>query len=214
MCVGVSKLSLSIFISMIQLTNILKEILYKNQIIIEFKDEGPEERAFDAEFEKIAKELAAIIDKELKAKQAKSSKPLSEALVTMTIGAVLAFPMVVKSVSSVTIKLMKQFNWQKGEDFAEKAHKWSHDSLETFQKPLKFVLGFFIKDPKKLDKITTLVYGVIIGMMAANYGIEALKQLDTAVWFRDTIKASLITIDLDTKQGIINAYPQLKGLFK
>jgi hypothetical protein len=212
--VKASKLSLSIFISMIQLTNILKEILYKNQMIIEFEDGGPEERAFDVEFENIAKELAAIIDKELKAKQAESPEPLSEAIVAMTIGAVLASPLIVSSVSSLAKKLAKRFNWQSGENFADKALQWSHDSLETFQKPLKFVLRFFIKDSKKLDEVTTLAYGIIIGMMANGYGPEALNQLEKAEWFKNTIKAVRLSLPADLNSKLTLMYPKINFLFK
>lgn len=183
-------------------------------MIIEFEDGGPEERAFDVEFENIAKELANNIAKELKAKQAESPEPLSEAIVAMTIGAVLASPLIVSSVSSLAKKLAKRFNWQSGENFADKALQWSHDSLETFQKPLKFVLRFFIKDSKKLDEVTTLAYGIIIGMMANGYGPEALNQLEKAEWFKNTIKAVRLSLPADLNSKLTLMYPKINFLFK
>ncbi len=105
---------------------------------------------------------------------------------------------------------MKKLNFKKGEDIAEKIHHWAHDNEQAFQAPIKRVLGFFIKDPKKLDLLTKGIYAIVVGGMAAGYGIEAVSSLSKASWFQ-TALTSLKTI-AKGEETIVNAYPAIKAL--
>ena len=171
-------------------------------------DNSPEEKSFDAELMAAANGIAATLGKELKSKQ-DGKKQLDEAVVTSIITAVLTGNALIGFISKMSKKLAKKFNWKKGEDFSDKVNKWAHDNEIAFQKPIKRILKFFIKDETKLEATTKGIYALIIISMAANYGAEAVSSLSNASWFKAAI-ASLKGI-AKGDEAIVTAYPVLKS---
>jgi hypothetical protein len=188
----------------------LKKYLAEGKLYEETVDNGPEEKAFDAEFQGVANQLAATIGKELKDKKAENPGELNEAVVTSFIAAVLTGNAVLGFISKMSAKLMKKLNWKKGEDFAEKIHHWAHDNEVAFQTPIKRVLAFFIKDPKTLDITVKAIYAIVVGSMAAGYGANALSSLEKADWFNSAV-SSLKTL-AKSDEAIANAFPAIKSL--
>lgn len=178
--------------------------------LFEIEDNGSEEKEFDAELMAAANGIAATLGKELKAKQG-DKEQLDEAVVTSIITAVLTGNALIGFISKLAKKLSKKFNWKKGEDFAGKVNKWAHDNEVAFQKPIKRILKFFIKDEKILETTTTAIYAIVIGTMAAGYGVEALSSLEKANWFQGSL-ASLKTL-AKSDEAIANAFPIIKSLF-
>ena len=191
----------------------LRKFLTEGQLeknLKEFEEEGSaEEKAFDAELMAASKDIAAALEKELKAKS-QDGKELNEAVIASAIAAIMTANSIVGFISKYSAKLMKKLNFKKGEDIAEKIHHWAHDNEQAFQAPIKRVLGFFIKDPKKLDLITKGIYAIVVGGMAAGYGAEAVSSLSKASWFQ-TALTSLKTI-AKGEETIVNAYPAIKAL--
>lgn len=190
----------------------LTSYLSNNPLLTEeFQDNGPEEKAFDAELMAAANGLAATIGKELKNKKAENPEQVNEGVITGTIALVMTSNAVLGFVSKYAAKLMKKLNWKKGEDFAEKLHHWAHDNEQAFQAPIKRVLSFFIKDPNKLDITVKAIYAIVVGSMAAGYGTHAIEALGKADWF----KASLGALKTIAKgdETVANAYPAIKSLF-
>lgn len=188
---------------------IITETEYKEKLK-EFEEEGStEEKAFDAELMAASKAIASALEKELKAKS-QDGKELNEAIVITALTAIMTANAVVGFISKYSAKLFKLLNIKKGEDVAEKIHHWAHDNEQSFQEPIKRVLGFFIKDPKKLDLLTKGVYAIVVGSMAAHYGVEVVSSLSKAPWF----KTALVSLKTLAKgdETITNAYPGLKAL--
>ena len=181
-----------------------------NSLKEEFEDGGDEEKSFDAELMSAANGIAATLGKELKAKQGEKEQ-LDEAVVTSIITAVLTGNALIGFISKLAKKLAKKFNWKEGEDFAGKVNKWAHDNEVAFQKPIKRILKFFIKDEKILETTTTAIYAIVIGTMAAGYGSEALSSLGKANWFQGSL-ASLKTL-AKSDEAIASAFPIIKSLF-
>ena len=179
-----------------------------NKLKEEVEDNGPEEKSFDAELMAAANGIAATLGKELKAKQG-DKEQLDEAIVTSIIAAVLTGNALIGFISKMSKKLAKKLNWKKGEDFAGKINKWAHDNEIAFQKPIKRVLKFFIKDETKLEATTKAIYAVVIMGMAAGYGAEAVSSLSNASWFQASV-ASLKTI-AKGDEAIATAYPVIKS---
>jgi hypothetical protein len=181
-------------------------ILFKEEI----EDNGPEEKAFDAELMAAATGIASALGKELKAKQGDSKEPLKEGVVLGTIALVLTSNAIVGFISKYAGKLMKKLNWKKGEDFAEKVHHWAHDNEKAFQAPIKRVLAFFIKDEAKLEATTKAIYAIVVASMAAGYGAHAVESLGKADWFQGALGA-LKTV-AKGEEAVVNAFPAIKGL--
>jgi len=179
-----------------------------NSLKEEFEDGGDGEKSFDAELMAAANGIAGVLGKELKAKQGEKEQ-LDEAVVTSIITAVLTGNAVIGFVSKLAKKLFKKLNWKKGEDFAGKVNSWAHDNEVAFQKPIKRVLKFFIKDEAKLEATTKAIYALIIISMAAGYGADAVNNLSSASWFKASI-ASLKGI-AKGDEAIATAYPVIKS---
>lgn len=182
-----------------------KTYISNNPLLKEFKDNGDEEKAFDADLIATANGIASVLDKELKSKE-----KLDEALITSAIAAILTANTLVNFISKMVAKLMKKLKWKKGEDFAEKIHKWAHDNEIAFQTPIKRVLAFFIKDEKKLTIVTKAIYAIVVASMAAGYGAEAVKGLSKADWFKGALSSLKAVAKSD--EAIANAYPVIKSL--
>ena len=181
-----------------------------NSIKEEVEDNGPEEKSFDAELMAAANGIAATLGKELKVKQG-DKEQLDEAVVTSIVTAVLTGNALIGFISKMAKKLSKKLGWKKGEDISGKINSWAHDNEKAFQAPIKRVLKFFIKDEKTLETTTKAIYAVVVGSMAASYGVQALDSLEKADWFQGSL-ASLKTI-AKSDEAIINAFPSIKSLF-
>ena len=189
----------------------LKAYLANNTLLSEeIEDNGAEEKAFDADFMAAANSIASALGKELKTKQGDSKDQLDEAVVTSTIALILTSNAVLGFISKWAAKLMKKLNWKKGEDIAEKIHHWAHDNEQAFQQPIKRVLGFFIKDPAKLDLTVKAIYAIVVGSMAAGYGAHAVEALGKADWFKGALGALKTVAKGD--EAIANAFPAIKSL--
>ena len=186
------------------------EKLFHKEDLNEIEDNGPEEKSFDAELMAAANGIAATLGKELKAKQG-DKEQLDEAVVTSIITAVLTGNALIGFISKMAKKLSKKLGWKKGEDISGKINSWAHDNEKAFQAPIKRVLKFFIKDEKTLETTTKAIYAVVVGSMAASYGVQALDSLEKADWFQGSL-ASLKTI-AKSDEAIINAFPSIKSLF-
>ena len=179
----------------------------KNESLEEYVDNGPEEKAFDVEMEKAGKGIASAIEKELKNKK---PQELNEALITSVIAGILTGNSLISFISKLGKLLFKKIGFKKGEDIAGKIQHWAHDNEIAFQKPIKRVLGFFIKDTKTLDIVTKAIYAIVVGSMAANYGVEAVSSLSKSDWFSSSLSALKTLAKSD--ETIINAYPAIKAL--
>jgi hypothetical protein len=166
-----------------------------------------QEAVFDKEFLNAADDIAGALEKELKSKD---PEQLKEAVGTI-IATVLTANALVGFISKYSAKLAKLLNWKKGEDFADKVYHWAHDNEKAFQTPIKRVLSLFIKDPKNLDLTTKAVYALVVGSMAAGYGVNAVSQLSNSSWFSGALTALKTVAKGD--ETIVNAYPALKALF-
>ena len=180
---------------------------FKNESLDEYVDNGPEEKSFDVEMEKAGKGIASAIEKELKNKK---PQELNEAIITSVIAGVLTGNSLINFISKLAKLLFKKIGFKKGEDIAGKIQHWAHDNEMAFQKPIKRVLSFFIKDTKTLDIVTKGIYAIVVGSMAANYGAEALSSLSKSDWFASSLNALKTLAKSD--ETIVNAYPAIRAL--
>ncbi|MDB4378141.1 hypothetical protein N9Z41_00075 [bacterium] len=180
---------------------------FKNESLDEYVDNGPEEKSFDVEMEKAGNGIASAIEKELKNKK---SQELNEAIITSVIAGILTGNSLIGFISKLSKLLFKKIGFKKGEDIAGKIQHWAHDNEIAFQKPIRRVLGFFIKDTKTLDIVTKGIYAIVVGSMAANYGAEAVSSLSKSDWFASSLNALKTLAKSD--ETIVNAYPAIKSL--
>jgi len=158
-----------------------KKYVYNNPLLKELEDNGPEEKAFDAEFDALGTELAGAIKNELGDK----AKKIDEvAGVVGIIGYILLSNTVANMLSKFAQKMAKKYDWGKGEEAAKNIYKWTHDNEKAFQAPIRRVIGLFTKDPKKTDQIAKIIYAVLILLMAGQAGGNAASYLKKASYLK------------------------------
>jgi hypothetical protein len=147
----------------------------------EVKDNGPEEKAFDTEFDALGSELATAIKGELEGKE----EELNEiAGVVGIIGYILLSNTVANMLAKFVKKQAEKRDWGKGKEAAEKIYKWTHDNEKAFQAPIKRIVGLFTKDEKKKDQIASILYAIVILMMAGQAGGNAVGYLKKASYLK------------------------------
>ena len=147
----------------------------------ELEDNGPEEKAFDAEFDALGTQLAGAIKNELGDK----AKKIDEvAGVVGIIGYILLSNTVANMLSKFTQKIAKKYDWGKGEEAAKNIYKWTHDNEKAFQAPIRRIVRLFTKDEKRINQASKVLYAIIILMMAGQAGGNAASYLKKASWLK------------------------------
>jgi len=147
----------------------------------ELKDNGPEEKAFDNEFDALGAQLAGAIKNELGDK----AKKLDEvAGIVSIIGYILLSNTVANMLAKFVQKISKKYNWGKGEEAAKNIYKWTHDNEKAFKAPIRRIVGLFTKDEKKKDQISSILYAVVILMMAGQAGGNAVGYVKKASYLK------------------------------
>ena len=140
----------------------------------EVEDNGPEEKEFDAEFDALGDQLAGAIKNELGDK----AKKIDEvAGVVGILGYILLSNTVANMLAKFVKKQSEKRNWGKGKEAAEKIYKWTHDNEKAFQAPIRRVVSLFTKDKKKQDQVASVLYAIVILMMAGQAGGNAASYL-------------------------------------
>ncbi len=147
----------------------------------EVQDNGPEEKAFDTEFDTLGDQLAGAIKGELKGKEEKLDEVAG---VVGIIGYILLSNTVANMLAKFVKKQATKRDWGTGKEAAEKIYKWTHDNEKAFQAPIRRVVSLFTKDKKKQDQIASILYAIVILMMAGQAGGNALGYLKKASYLK------------------------------
>ena len=160
----------------------LKHYLKNNPLLQEeLKDNGPEEKAFDAEFNALGTQLAGAIKNELGDK----AKKIDEvAGVVGIIGYILLSNTVANMLAKFAQKMAKKYDWGKGEEAAKNIYKWTHDNEKAFQAPLRRIVSLFTKDAKKQKMISDILFAIVVLAMAGQAGGNAVSYIKKAGYLK------------------------------
>jgi hypothetical protein len=165
-----------------------KRYVYNNPLLKELKDNGPEEKEFDADFDALGAELSKVIQSDFKkgfVLQDGQKKTINE---VATVVGILGYMLLSNTIANMLAKFAqrqaKKYNWGKGEEAAKNLYKWTHDNEKAFQAPIRRVVGLFTKDPKKTDQIASVIYAIVILMMAGQAGGNAASYLKKAQYLK------------------------------
>tara|TARA_B100001564_G_scaffold189472_1_gene159046 strand:+ start:573 stop:1151 length:579 start_codon:yes stop_codon:yes gene_type:complete len=175
-----------------------KKYVYNNPLLKELKDNGPEEKEFDNEFDALGAELAGAVKDELGDK----AKKIDEvAGIVGILGYILLSNTVANMIAQFAQKQAKKYNWGKGEEAAKNIYKWTHDNEKAFQAPIRRVISLFTRDPQKQNQIAKIIYAIVILMMAGQAGGNAASYLRKASW----LKGGLYTLKTAIKGKEVHA---------
>ena len=158
-----------------------KKYVYNNPLLKELKDNGPEEKEFDAEFDALGAELAGAVKDELGDK----AKKIDEvAGIVGILGYILLSNTVANMLAKFAQRMAKKYDWGKGEEAAKNIYKWTHDNEKAFQAPIRRVVSLFTKDKKRQDQVAKVLYAIMILLMAGQAGGNAASYLRKASWLK------------------------------
>ena len=158
-----------------------KKYVYNNPLLEELKDNGPEEQAFDNEFDALGTQLANAIKGELEGKEEKLDEVAGAVGI---IGYILLSNTVANMIAKFVKKQTEKHDWGTGKEAAEKIYKWTHDNEKAFQAPLRRIVSLFTKDKKKQGQIASILYAIVILMMAGQAGGNAVGYLKKASYLK------------------------------
>jgi hypothetical protein len=159
-----------------------KKYIYNNPLLQEeLEDNGPEEKAFDNEFDALGAQLATAIKDELQGKEEKLDEIAG---VVGIIGYILLSNTVANMLAKFAQKMSKKYNWGKGEEAAKNIYKWTHDNEKAFQAPIRRIVGLFTKDEKKKKQISEILYAIVILLMAGQAGGNAASYLKKSSYLK------------------------------
>tara|TARA_B100000900_G_scaffold92810_1_gene76106 strand:- start:1079 stop:1657 length:579 start_codon:yes stop_codon:yes gene_type:complete len=175
-----------------------KKYVYNNPLLKELKDNGPEEKEFDAEFDALGAELAGAVKDELGDK----AKKIDEvAGIVGILGYILLSNTVANMLAKFAQRMAKKYDWGKGEEAAKNIYKWTHDNEKAFQAPIRRVVSLFTKDKKRQDQVAKVLYAIMILLMAGQAGGNAASYLRKASW----LKGGLYTLKTAIKGKEVHA---------
>ena len=175
-----------------------KKYVYNNPLLRELKDNGPEEKEFDTEFDALGAELAGAVKDELGDK----AKKIDEvAGVVGILGYILLSNTVANMLAKFAQRMAKKYDWGKGEEAAKNIYKWTHDNEKAFQAPIRRVVGLFTKDEQRQNQVAKVLYAIMILLMAGQAGGNAASYLRKASW----LKGGLYTLKTAIKGKEVHA---------
>tara|TARA_Y100001972_G_scaffold8731_1_gene9167 strand:+ start:444 stop:1022 length:579 start_codon:yes stop_codon:yes gene_type:complete len=175
-----------------------KKYVYNNPLLKELKDNGPEEKEFDAEFDALGAELAGAVKDEL----GDRAKKIDEvAGVVGILGYILLSNTVANMLAKFAQRMAKKYDWGKGEEAAKNIYKWTHDNEKAFQAPIRRVVGLFTKDEQRQNQVAKVLYAIMILLMAGQAGGNAASYLRKASW----LKGGLYTLKTAIKGKEVHA---------
>ena len=127
--------------------------------------------------------LGAQMAKAVEAELEKEKENIDEAAgVVGIIGLILLSNTVANMIAKMAKFLAKKIGSQKMQSSAEWWEHFTHNNEVAFMAPINRVVSLFIKDPKKKEGITKILYAIVIFTMAGSAGGEALALLKKTRW--------------------------------
>jgi len=157
--------------------------------------EADETEEFADDLTQLAKKLGPELEDQLQDMDSQE-QDVNEIVGTVVsvIGYILLSNTVVAMLSGFAKKAANKFEFTKTANAAKKVHDFAHGNEQAFMMPIKRIVGIFIKDKKLLDKVTYVLYALVIFLMAGAAGGNALASIKKSAYFESafyTLKTAI-----------------------
>jgi benzoyl-CoA reductase/2-hydroxyglutaryl-CoA dehydratase subunit BcrC/BadD/HgdB len=145
----------------------------------------------------LEEELDKFLD-ELEDELEKKSKEQNEGIITTT-SIVIAIPSILKLISKFGSKINSIISKYTGkntnrEEWFNKLSRIADDLHHLYIEPIKSIVNKFIKDKEKSDKISSLIFHLIVAGFLFASGIETIKAIKTKNLSMTTLESALTAI--------------------
>ena len=127
--------------------------------------------------------LGAQMAKAVEAELEKEKENIDEAAgMVGIVGLILLSNTVANMLAKMAKFLAKKFNSPKMQSSAEWWEHFTHHNEHAFMAPINRVVSLFVKDKKKREGVTKILYAILIFAMAGSAGGEAIALLRKTRW--------------------------------
>ena len=151
--------------------------------LVEIVDDILTESA-SSDFLNIADELADKLEDELD-----SASAIQEEIVLSIVAYVMLSNGIMGLLSKLVKRISKKYDFGKGQVAAEKIENFVKANDKRFMFPIRKAVGLFTKDEKQINKVTHILFALVVLLMAFNAGIEVFDLIKDSEFMQSSVNS-------------------------
>jgi hypothetical protein len=151
--------------------------------LVEIVDDILTESA-SSDFLNIADELADKLEDELD-----SASAIQEEIVLSIVAYVMLSNGIMGLLSKLVKRISKKYDFGKGQAAAEKIENFVKANDKRFMFPIRKAVGLFTKDEKQINKVTHILFALVVLLMAFNAGIEVFDLIKDSEFMQSSVNS-------------------------
>ena len=137
-----------------------------------------------SDFVKIADDLANKLEFELE-----DAVSIQEELALSILGYVLVSNGIMGLLGKLVKRISKKYDFGKGQAAAEKIENFVKANDKRFMFPIRKAVGLFTKDEKQINKVTHILFALVVLLMAFNAGIEVFDLIKDSEFMQSSVNS-------------------------
>lgn len=151
--------------------------------LVEIVDDILTESA-SSDFLNIADELADKLEDELD-----TASAIQEEIVLSIVAYVMLSNGIMGLLSKLVKRISKKYDFGKGQVAAEKIENFVKANDKRFMFPIRKAVGLFTKDEKQINKVTHILFALVVLLMAFNAGIEVFDLIKDSEFMQSSVNS-------------------------
>ena len=151
--------------------------------LVEIVDDILSESA-SSDFLNIADELADKLEDELD-----SASAIQEEIVLSIVAYVMLSNGIMGLLGKLVKRISKKYDFGKGQAAAEKIENFVKANDKRFMFPIRKAVSLFTKDEKQINKVTHILFALVVLLMAFNAGIEVFDLIKDSEFMQSSVNS-------------------------
>ena len=151
--------------------------------LVEIVDDILSESA-SSDFLNIADELADKLEDELD-----SASAIQEEIVLSIVAYVMLSNGIMGLLSKLVKRISKKYDFGKGQAAADKIENFVKANDKRFMFPIRKAVSLFTKDEKQINKVTHILFALVVLLMAFNAGIEVFDLIKDSEFMQSSVNS-------------------------
>lgn len=151
--------------------------------LVEIVDDILSESA-SSDFLNIADELADKLEDELD-----SASAIQEEIVLSIVAYVMLSNGIMGLLGKLVKRISKKYDFGKGQAAADKIENFVKANDKRFMFPIRKAVSLFTKDEKQINKVTHILFALVVLLMAFNAGIEVFDLIKDSEFMQSSVNS-------------------------
>lgn len=156
-----------------------------------------------SDFVKIADDLADKLEFELE-----DAVSIQEELALSILGYVLVSNGIMGLLGKLVNRISKKYDFGNGQVAAEKIENFVKANDKRFMFPIRKAVGLFTQDKKQINKVTHILFGLVVLFMALNAGSEVFDLIKNSEFMKSSVNS------IRTAVGSLKVHALVKTITK